>query len=124
MAPEAVQLLDHYLRLERPNVATPPLFISLKGRARGHRMTPAGLRSLFRHHRRITGVKNANPHRFRHTFATDMVRAGVSLPALMRLMGHAHIQSTLIYVAVTPLDVYQQYARAAAQLVRPIPVTP
>jgi len=51
-----------------------------------------------------------------------MVRAGVSLPALMRLMGHAHIQSTLIYIEVTPLDVYQQYARAAAQLLRPIPV--
>jgi site-specific recombinase XerD len=85
-------------------------------------MTPAGLRSLFRHHRRTTGVKKANPHRFRHTFATDMVRAGVSLPALMRLMGHANIQTTLVYVEITPIDVYQQYARAAAQLVRPIPV--
>jgi site-specific recombinase XerD len=123
LAPESVQLLDHYLRLERPAVVTPPLFVSLKGGARGRRMTPAGLRSLFRYHRRTTGVKRANPHRFRHTFATDMVRAGVSLPALMRLMGHANIQTTLIYVEVTPLDVYQQYARAVAQLVRPIPVT-
>ena len=59
----------------------------------------------------------------RHTFATDMLRASVSLPALMRLMGHAHIQTTLIYVQVTPLDVYQQYAKAAAQLLRPIPGT-
>jgi integrase len=124
LAPEAVQLLDHYLRLERPNVATSPLFVSLKGRARATRMTPAGLRSLFRHHRLTTGVHKANPHRFRHTFATDMVRAGVSLPALMRLMGHANIQTTLIYVEVTPIDVYQQYARAAAQLIRPIPATP
>ena len=123
LAPEAVQLLDHYLRLERPNVATPPLFLSLKGRARGDRMTPAGLRSLFRYHRRTTGVQKANPHRFRHTFASDMVRAGVSLPALMRLMGHASIHTTLVYVEVTPLDVYLQFARAAAQLVRPIPVT-
>src|SRR5579862_1652626 len=69
LAPEAVQLLDHYLRLERPDVATPPLFLSLKGRARGARMTPAGLRSLFRYHRRTTGVKKANPHRFRHASA-------------------------------------------------------
>jgi site-specific recombinase XerD len=52
-----------------------------------------------------------------------MLRAGVSLPALMRLMGHAHIQTTLVYVQVTPLDVYRQYARAVAQLTRPIPVT-
>ena len=95
LAPEAIQLLDHYLRLERPNVATPPLFVSLKGRARGARITPAGLRSLFRYHRRTTGVQKANPHRFRHTFATDMVRAGVSLPALMRLMGHASIHTRL-----------------------------
>jgi integrase len=124
LAPEAVQLLDHYLRLERPDARTAALFVSLKGPARGARMTAAGLRSLFRYHRKTTGVKLANPHRFRHTFASDMVRAGVSLPALMRLMGHAHIQTTLIYVHVTPLDVYQQYARAVAQHIRPIPVMP
>jgi hypothetical protein len=29
-------------------------------------MTPAGLRSLFRYHRRTTDVAKANPHRFRH----------------------------------------------------------
>ena len=89
LAPEAGSLLDHYLRLERPDFPTDALFVSLKGPARGARMTPAGLRSLFRYHRRTTGVKIANPHRFRHTFASDMVRAGVSLPALMQLMGHA-----------------------------------
>ena len=55
-------------------------------------MTPAGLRSLFRHHRASSGVAQANAHRFRHTFASDMIRAGVSLPALMRLMGHAHTE--------------------------------
>jgi integrase len=124
LAPEAAQLLDHYLRLERPTTSTNALFVSLKGPARGARMTPAGLRSLFRHHRRTTGVKIANPHRFRHTFASDMVRAGVSLPALMQLMGHAQIQTTLVYMQVTPLEVYQQYARAVAQLIRPVPVTP
>ena len=121
LAPEAVQLLDHYLRLERPQTATDALFVSLKGPARGARMTPAGLRSLFRYHRRTTGVKKANPHRFRHTFASDMVRAGVSLPALMQLMGHAQIQTTMVYVQVTPLEVYQQYARAVAQHIRPVP---
>ena len=66
LAPEATELLDHYLRLERPQASTDALFVSLKGPARGARMTPAGLRSLFRYHRRTTGVKKANPHRFRH----------------------------------------------------------
>ena len=123
LAPETVQLLHHYLRLERPNPSTAALFVSLKGRARGARMTPAGLRSLFRHHRQATGIKLANPHRFRHTFASDMIRGGVSLPALMQLMGHSEIQTTLLYVNVTPQDVYLQYARAVAQHLRPLPVT-
>lgn len=122
LAPESIQLLDHYLRLERPDPCAAALFVSLKGRARGSRMTPAGLRSLFRHHRQTTGVALANPHRFRHTFASGMVRAGVSLPALMQLLGHAGIQTTLIYVQVTPQEVYLQYARAVAQHIRPLPV--
>jgi integrase/recombinase XerD len=123
MAPETVQLIDQYSRLERPNPCSAALFVSLKGPARGARMTAAGLRSLFRYHRRSTGVKLANPHRFRHTFASDMVREGVSLPALMQLMGHADIQTTLLYVQVTPQDVYLQYARAVANHIHRPPVT-
>jgi integrase len=119
LAPETTQLIDHYLRLERPDPCSAALFVVLKGPARAQRMTPAGLRSLFRYHRRATGIQLANPHRFRHTFASDMVRAGISLPALMQLMGHADIQTTLHYVQVSPQDVYLQYARAAAQCIRP-----
>ena len=121
LAPETIQLLDHYLQLERPSPCRAALFVVLKGRARGTRMNAAGLRSLFRHHRQTTGIKFAHPHRFRHTFASDMVRAGMSLPALMRLMGHADIQTTLQYVRITPQDVYLEYARAVAQHIRPLP---
>jgi len=59
--PETRKLLDHYLRVERPDPCRAALFVVLKGPARGQRMTPAGLRSLFRHHRRTTGVQLANP---------------------------------------------------------------
>jgi site-specific recombinase XerD len=52
-----------------------------------------------------------------------MISGGVSLPALMQLMGHSDIQTTLIYVNVTPQDVYLQYTRAVAQHIRPLPVT-
>ncbi|HEY6291353.1 MAG TPA: tyrosine-type recombinase/integrase [Terriglobia bacterium] len=124
LAPETVQLLDHYRRLEQPHPGPAALFVSLKGPARGTRMTRAGLRSLFRYHRQRTGIKLANPHRFRHTFASDMVRGGISLPALMHLMGHADIQTTLRYVQVTPQDVYLQYARAVAQRLHPLPRMP
>lgn len=120
---DSIKLLDHYLCLERSPFRGQALFVCLKGPSRGKRMTPAGLRSLFRHHRQTTGVTKANPHRFRHTFAADMLRAGVSLPALMQLMGHAQIQTTMVYLQLSPQDVWEQYARAVAQLVRPAPPT-
>jgi integrase len=123
LAPETIQLLDHYLRSERPSPCSAALFVVLKGRARGTRMNPAGLRSLFRHHRQTTGIKLAHPHRFPHTFASDMVRAGMSVPALMQLMGHADIQTTLQYVRIAPQDVYLEYARAVTQHIRPLPKT-
>ncbi len=119
LASDTVLLLDHYLRLERPEQCGPALFVSLKGQARGARMTPAGMRSLFRHHRLVSQTASAHPHRFRHTFASDMVRAGISLPALMQLMGHAHISTTMVYVQISPRDVFEQYARAVAQHIRP-----
>ncbi|MCU1237278.1 MAG: integrase [Candidatus Solibacter sp.] len=39
LAPESIQLLDRYLRLERPSPSPAALFVSLKGRARAARMT-------------------------------------------------------------------------------------
>jgi len=115
---DTLQVLQNYLHLERPLTHSSTLFVSLKGRQRGRAMTAAGLRSLFRHHRLRSKVPQANPHRFRHTFGTDMVRAGMSLPALMHLMGHADIQTTMLYVQIAPQDVWREYARAVAQRVR------
>jgi len=51
-----------------------------------------------------------------------MVRAGISLPALMNLMGHANISTTMIYVHISPRDVLEQYARALAK--RLLPASP
>ena len=115
---ETLQVLENYLHLERPLTNSPALFVSLKGCQRGHPMTAAGLRSLFRHHRLRSRVPQANPHRLRHTFGTDMVRAGISLPALMHLMGHADIQTTMLYVQLAPEDVWREFARAVAQRIR------
>jgi integrase/recombinase XerD len=119
LPPETIRILRCWLQTERPLTNAPEVFVALKGPARGRPLTPAGLRSLFRHHRSQSGVPQANPHRFRHTFGTDMIRAGVSLPALMRLMGHAHIHTTLLYIQLTPQDVFAEYLRAVAQMVKP-----
>lgn len=110
--PDILEVLRHYLRLERPLTNAPALFVSLKGRQRGQAMTAAGLRSLFRHHRARSQVRHANPHRARHTFGTDMVRAGMSLPALQHLMGHSQISTTMLYVELAPQDVWREYAYA------------
>ena len=115
---ETIEVLRNYLRLERPLTNSPALFVSLKGRRRGKPMTVAGLRSLFRHHRLSSKVRRANPHRFRHTFAADMVRSGISLPALQQLMGHSHIHTTMLYVQLAPQDVWREYARAVQNRIR------
>jgi site-specific recombinase XerD len=112
LADEIIRVVTRYLEFERPASDSPFLFLSLKGQRRGQSMTPAGLRSLFRHHRRATQTISAHPHRFRHTFGTDMIRAGVSVPALMRLMGHSQIHTTMLYVELSPQDVWREYHRA------------
>lgn len=106
------RLFRKYLEIERPaQITTAKLFVSLKGRSRGQALTTAGLRSLFRHHRRSSRVAKANPHRFRHTFGAEMVRAGILLPALMKLMGHADINTTMRYVELSAEDVRKEFQR-------------
>jgi site-specific recombinase XerD len=52
------------------------------------------------------------PHQFRHTFASEMVRAGVSLPVLMKLLGHQSPNMTMRYVEVSLLDVEHEFQLA------------
>jgi integrase/recombinase XerD len=112
-------LLSRYVELERPDVTSSrSLFVVLSGRRRGEAMTPAGLRSLFRHRRRTHELRNANAHRFRHTFGTDMARAGVRLPILQRMMGHAQAGTTLQYINLAMADIAAEYARATALIQR------
>ena len=40
------------------------------------------------------------PHQLRHTYASEMVRSGVTLPALMKLLGHTDPAMTMRYVEV------------------------
>ena len=55
---------------------------------------------------------HVTPHRLRHTFASEMLRLGVSLPALMKMLGHKDIYMTLRYVEVTQGDLQREYHRA------------
>ena len=115
---EITEVLQNYLRLERPLTNSPSLFVSFKGRRHELPNIPSGFRSLLRHHRLRSQVPHANPHRFRHTFGADMVRAGISLPALQHLMGHSQIHTTMLYVQLAPQDVWREYARAIEKRTR------
>jgi site-specific recombinase XerD len=55
---------------------------------------------------------HATPHRLRHGFATEMIRLGISLPALMQLLGHKGIHMTLRYVQVTQQDLQREFHQA------------
>ena len=79
-------------------------------------MKPAGLRSLFRSHRKRPQLAGANPHRFRHTFGADMARSGVRLPVLQKLMGHANPEITLRYINLSMADIAESYYLAATEI--------
>ena len=62
---------------------------------------------------------HVTPHRLRHSFATEMLRLGVNLPALMRLLGHKDIRLTMRYVAVTQQDLQREFHQARQNAVHP-----
>ena len=55
------------------------------------------------------------PHQCRHTFATEMLRAGVSFPALMKLLGHTSPEMTMRYVEVTLVDLQREFQQARSK---------
>jgi len=59
------------------------------------------------------------PHRLRHSYATEMLRLGVSLPALMQLLGHQDIRMTLRYVQVTQQDLQREFHQARQKAAQP-----
>ena len=110
-------LLQRYLTLERPHIcATDRVLVILQGAKRGEPMSRAALRRVFRTRRLRPELSNANPHRLRHTFGTDMARSGVRLPILQRMMGHANPETTLVYVNISMADVAAEFHRAVASL--------
>jgi len=111
--------LHRYFELERPGDCTHrTALVVLQGPRRGAPMTPEGLRELFRHRRLDPKLTLANPHRFRHTFGTEMARAGVRLPVLQQMLGHAHPETTSQYVNLVIADVAREYRTAVARLQR------
>lgn len=61
-------------------------------------------------------TRHYSPHCLRHTFATQLLNAGVSLEILKELMGHHSIQLTLRYTQLYDTTKKHQYEQAMAQI--------
>jgi len=55
------------------------------------------------------------PHQLRHTYASEMVRSRVTLPAVMKLLGHTDPGMTMRYVEVTSDDLHSEFRLARSQ---------
>lgn len=55
-------------------------------------------------------------HRLRHTYATTLLGAGMSLTSVMKLLGHVDYRMTLRYAAITQPIVTTEYFEAVAKL--------
>ncbi len=64
--------------------------------------------------------KRVSPHKLRHTFATHLVKRGVSLVTIRDMLGHRMITSTQIYLHVTADDLREAADRHPIKELAPI----
>lgn len=59
--------------------------------------------------------RRVNPHRLRHTAATEMLRAGVDIVTLRDILGHASISTTQLYCSADASRLKEASARLASR---------
>lgn len=84
---------------------------------RGRHLTQQGLHWVLRTLTAdIQTTERIHPHRLRHSFATEMARAGMPVFALMKLLGHRTPKMTMLYVEVAHTDLRNAYDHALEQI--------
>ena len=105
---KTIRAIRGYLRYRKDN--SPALWVS----THGERMTYSALRCFLRRRAERIGLKSIpTPHDFRRAFALVMLRNGVDIFALQKLMGHSDLQILRRYLAQTDQDVHNAHMRGS-----------
>jgi integrase/recombinase XerD len=101
---ELVRLYADYLHSEYGELDSDYVFVNLWGRPYGHPMTYSTVYDLVKRIRHRTGIE-FDPHQFRHTYATWLLRRGAGKETVKELLGHASVATTIdIYGHLTVED--------------------
>jgi site-specific recombinase XerD len=105
---KTVRAIRAHYRLRHDN--NPALWVSIHG----ERLTYSGLMDLLRRRAALAELKEIpTPHDFRRAFALVMLRNGVDVFALQKLMGHSDLQVLRRYLAQTDQDVQIAHMRGS-----------
>jgi len=69
--------------------------------------------------------KRIVPHQLRHTYASEMLRSGVEFLSIMKLLGHASPEMTILYLDIALTDLQREFhaARSEPRHLAPQPKT-
>ncbi len=117
---ELVEARGRQPLLPHPETGRPTAFLFVR---LGKRMAPYGFRDALARAVELAGLRDASgrplrvtPHQLRHTYATSLVNAGISVQALMRLLGHVTMEMSLRYGHLFDSTIRQQYDDALAKI--------
>ncbi|HET8685343.1 MAG TPA: tyrosine-type recombinase/integrase, partial [Methanosarcina sp.] len=76
-------------------------------------LTYGGLRGIITRRSKQVGISTPSLHSFRRAFAINMLRAGVDLVTLARLMGHTSLTVLQRYLKQIPDDLRIAHAKGS-----------